>query len=103
LDRNERSPLKEQIEALNFALWDNRTLVCDRSKPGEAKLSTETEIITQPFKKIQGLQQISPIEKQAFTGKIPPQTLRGCVIIYSHPLITAPRIAATTQRRNTSL
>ncbi len=35
-------------------------------------LSTETEIITQPFKKIPRLQQISPIE--------------GCVIIYSHPL-----------------
>jgi hypothetical protein len=49
-------------------------------------LSTETEIITQPFKKIPRLQQISPIEKQALRGKIPPQTLRGCVIIYSHPL-----------------
>ena len=36
-------------------------------------LSTETEIITQPFKNIPRLQQISPIE--------------GCVIIYSHPLI----------------
>jgi hypothetical protein len=35
-------------------------------------LSTETEIITQPFKKSPRLQQISPIE--------------GCVIIYSHPL-----------------
>jgi hypothetical protein len=35
-------------------------------------ISTETEIITQPFKKILRLRQISPIE--------------GCVIIYSHPL-----------------
>ena len=35
-------------------------------------ISTETEIITQPFKKSPRLQQISPIE--------------GCVIIYSHPL-----------------
>ncbi len=35
-------------------------------------VSTETEIITQPFKKIPRLQQISPIE--------------GCVIIYSHLL-----------------
>ena len=39
----------------------------------ENLLSTETEIITQPFKKIPRLQQISPIE--------------GCVIIYSHPLM----------------
>ncbi len=36
-------------------------------------LSTETEIITQPFKKIPRLRQIFPIE--------------GCVIIYSHPLM----------------
>ena len=51
------------------------------------QVSTETEIIAQPFKKIPRLRQISPIEKQALRGKLPPQTLRGCAIIYSHPLM----------------
>ncbi len=40
-------------------------------------LAQRQQIFTQPFKKIQGLQQISPIE--------------GCVIIYSHPLIISKR------------
>ncbi len=79
-----QSHLKSQLTQAEYLLFQILITLLQSIKKVSLEslataLSTETEIITQAFKKIPRLRQISPNE--------------GCVIIYSHPLTNADSIS----------